>query len=276
VLRYCKKCSYGPFVKDDGCNRVKCLKCGYQHCFICGQEVTSYPDHFRQSNDTPGTSGYNRKCVLFDNTEARLAAEADLAEGLTVQRLFGEGEPEIDGEQESDRELALRLQIQETARAPTRRDLEGRRPASPEPQRLLPWRWRAHWHVLHVLTVLAILGLTIALLRTRPPEGTDRSLFIVIIFTNVISLIIKLTRWDDVFDDIISFILGGGYWITMWFYLGEAIAFAVKLGRPYSCANVHYISNNNIIAGSQLRCKLARADTFFLFLGECRVIYSLT
>lgn len=78
VLRFCPRCKHGPFEKDDGCNRVKCPKCGYQHCYACGKEVQHYADHF----------GKNKTCILFEVTADRLKKEAAAAQKRTVREIL--------------------------------------------------------------------------------------------------------------------------------------------------------------------------------------------
>lgn len=243
MLRYCKRCRNGPFLKDNGCNAVKCAKCQFKQCFICGKHVLAYEEHF-------GTG----KCPLFDDTEARLGREAARAEDRTIAQLLGEavlndvgdelGAPIEPFDFQEERPLDLERRI-----APT--------PRGPDPVFIVV-------RVIQLTIILVVLGLTIALLRTRPPQGTDRSLFVVILFTTALSLVNHMLSYAGM--PMLTF-------ITIYFYLGEGIAFAVKLGNPHGCGNLGYISNNHLIAGSQVRCGLAKADTVFLWLGKRRIIH---
>ena len=84
VLRYCKRCKYGPFGKDDGCNCVKCPKCKYQHCFACGNEVTDYASHF----------GQGKPCPLQEDTMQRHKKEAAEAQERTIRKVL-EKQPDL-------------------------------------------------------------------------------------------------------------------------------------------------------------------------------------
>src|SRR5437773_5987162 len=84
VLRYCPKCKHGPFEKDAGCNRVKCPKCRHSHCYVCGQSVPHYADHY----------GPQKPCALFEDTTERLKNEAAAAQERTVREVM-EKQPEL-------------------------------------------------------------------------------------------------------------------------------------------------------------------------------------
>ena len=69
-----------PFVKSDGCNRMKCpLKsCGNMQCYVCS--TTCDYNHF----------GITGKCPLFDNTEERHQMEVESAEQNMKTEIMGE------------------------------------------------------------------------------------------------------------------------------------------------------------------------------------------
>ncbi|KAH7232547.1 hypothetical protein B0J15DRAFT_376050, partial [Fusarium solani] len=68
-----------PFVKSDGCNRMKCpLKsCGNMQCYVCS--TTCDYNHF----------GITGKCPLFDNTEERHQMEVESAEQNMKREIMG-------------------------------------------------------------------------------------------------------------------------------------------------------------------------------------------
>lgn len=120
--------------------------------------------------------------------------------------------------------------------------------------------------VISFIITMIILGVTIALLNSQPRKAHDQSLFQVIIFTNVLSLISQLI---GIFPNPDARRVAGVIAaLTILFHLGEAITFCVKLGEAYSCDNAFYISFNELIAGSTSRCKMVKVDTVFLFLGK--------
>nr|XP_031857357.1 uncharacterized protein CI109_007221 [Kwoniella shandongensis]KAA5524429.1 hypothetical protein CI109_007221 [Kwoniella shandongensis] len=76
LIRKCPKCAK-PFIKDSGCNKIYCTKCGALSCYICRKAIAGY-DHFDQ---TPG-GGQAKvvgRCPLWDGSERRLDDEAILA-----------------------------------------------------------------------------------------------------------------------------------------------------------------------------------------------------
>jgi hypothetical protein len=146
----------------------------------------------------------------------------------------------------------------ELAEDPLRRAVGGRIPGGRIPFIVLLY--------VKVLSTFAILGLTVALLKTRPPQGSDVALFSVILFTTGLFFLSSVVFW--IFFE--TSWLAGSYIsaIASICYVAELIAFSVKLGHPHTCGNVDYISNNDLIAGSAVRCGLAKADIVFLGLGK--------
>ncbi|OCF78207.1 hypothetical protein I204_00144 [Kwoniella mangroviensis CBS 8886] len=67
LIRRCPTCSK-PYIKDSGCNKIHCGKCGTLSCYVCQKVITGY-EHFDQ---VPGASGRPResnKCILWDQNE---------------------------------------------------------------------------------------------------------------------------------------------------------------------------------------------------------------
>jgi hypothetical protein len=272
VLRYCTRCGYGPFMKDNNCNSIKCPKCRFKHCFICGEHVRPSGDHFG-----PG------KCPMFDDINARLESEAARAEERAFRSVLRETLPEINAG-ESDVEMQ-HIKVQERLDDVEQNATDLERTNSPTPQYrplrafLYPFRSReTPILIIQVILISTILFLTIALLHTRPPHGTDRALFIVILLTNALSLLgivalltIVWSNNDNLYRLCTSTLLFS--MSTIFLYFGEAIAFAVKLGRPFSCGDYDYILSNKLIAGSLLRCNMAKADSGLLWFGKPNNIF---
>jgi hypothetical protein len=246
ILRYCKQCRYGPFVKDNGCNKVTCAKCQHKQCFVCGKDVVSY-QHFKQEYES-GTG----KCPLFDDTEERLGHEADRAEDRTIAVLLGEAILEDNLVDEPQREQFVQLP-----------DLDH---VLPQPTRSL--RALIGLCFIKVVLACAVLGLTVALLKTRPPQGSDVALFSVILCTTGLSVLGGFSFLGSLPRP--TQFLWRGYMSLLvgCCYFGVMIAFSVKLGHSHTCGNVDYISNNDLIAGSAVRCGLAKADVALIALGK--------
>ncbi|KAF8956902.1 hypothetical protein BDZ97DRAFT_144963 [Flammula alnicola] len=73
LMRNCPKCSKA-FIKESGCNKMTCPKCGTQSRYVCRQVVKNNYDHFDQMTAS------RQKCLLFDKVEERHAAEVREAE----------------------------------------------------------------------------------------------------------------------------------------------------------------------------------------------------
>ena len=196
VIRYCTRCGYGPFIKENKYNTIKCPKCRFKHCFICGKHVRSLDDHFG-----PG------KCPMSDDIQARVESEAARAEERAFRSLLRETQPELNaGEPEVQTQ---QIKVLERLDDVEQRAIDLERTNSPPPQYRplraflysLGSRRETPILIIQVILILIILVLTIALLHTRPPQGTDRALFIAILFTNALSLlgiVALLTRvWSD-------------------------------------------------------------------------------
>ncbi|KAG8984634.1 hypothetical protein FRB90_005194, partial [Tulasnella sp. 427] len=72
LMRKCPKCSKA-FIKENGCNKMRCPYCQTMSCYVCRQVINGY-DHFNQQpgQPAPGTSKKDKqKCPLWDDLEKR-------------------------------------------------------------------------------------------------------------------------------------------------------------------------------------------------------------
>ncbi|KAI0120355.1 hypothetical protein F4776DRAFT_250587 [Hypoxylon sp. NC0597] len=88
LIRTCNQCK-NPFLKSDGCNKVRCTRCGTIHCYVCRKTITDY----RHFNDV-SRGGKNGRCPLYDSTEERHQEEVQRAEEETRQKVARDN-PEI-------------------------------------------------------------------------------------------------------------------------------------------------------------------------------------
>jgi TRIAD3 protein (E3 ubiquitin-protein ligase RNF216) len=77
LIRNCNKCK-NPFVKEQGCNKMRCTKCGHQQCYVCSKDIKDYR-HF-------GDNG----CPLHDNHENRHEQEVEKAEKEIIAKIRAE------------------------------------------------------------------------------------------------------------------------------------------------------------------------------------------
>lgn len=84
LIRRCNQCA-NPFVKQDGCNKIKCSKCGTVQCDVCRKTIQDYT-HF---ND-PNRGGKVGQCPLFDESEGRHEEEVSNAEAQTRKKVVEE------------------------------------------------------------------------------------------------------------------------------------------------------------------------------------------
>ncbi|KAH6895708.1 hypothetical protein B0T10DRAFT_557892 [Thelonectria olida] len=91
LLRNCNNCG-APFIKSDGCNKMKCPQCRHEQCYVC-----SKPCDYSHFND-PSKGGKAGNCPLFDkSTEARHEQEvkaAQVAEKKKMVEKFPHVNPE--------------------------------------------------------------------------------------------------------------------------------------------------------------------------------------
>ncbi|KAI1369272.1 hypothetical protein F5Y08DRAFT_149456 [Xylaria arbuscula] len=88
LIRRCNQCK-NPFVKLDGCNKIRCTKCGTIQCDVCRKTIKDY-SHF---NDTK-RGGKTGQCPLFDESENRYIAEVSKVEAETRKKVVEE-DPEV-------------------------------------------------------------------------------------------------------------------------------------------------------------------------------------
>jgi hypothetical protein len=74
LLRVCNNCKK-PFLKDYGCNKMKC-PCGNSQCYVCSKNVNGY-DHFGED-----------RCQLYEDMEERLRIEVAEAQKQAVQQVL--------------------------------------------------------------------------------------------------------------------------------------------------------------------------------------------
>lgn len=83
LIRKCNTCG-APFIKDEGCNKMSCSKCGNIQCYVCSKSCAY--DHF---NDM-GRGGKVGNCPLFDNIEERHDNEVSKAEKEALEKVRAE------------------------------------------------------------------------------------------------------------------------------------------------------------------------------------------
>ncbi|KAI0401277.1 hypothetical protein F4802DRAFT_609555 [Xylaria palmicola] len=82
LIRRCNKCQ-NAFIKQDGCNKVRCTKCGTLQCDVCRMTINGY-SHFNDIN----RGGKTGQCPLFDESGARYEAEVSKAKAETEKNVF--------------------------------------------------------------------------------------------------------------------------------------------------------------------------------------------
>lgn len=83
---HCGLLGRNPFVKDAGCNKITCTRCGTLNCYVCRQTVKDY-SHFNDKN----RGGRTGQCPLFDESvEQRHQVEAQNAEEAARNKVIRE------------------------------------------------------------------------------------------------------------------------------------------------------------------------------------------
>ena len=78
IIRTCRKCK-AKIVKEFGCNKMTCTRCGSLFCYNCNEELTSLGGN--------AYSHFGRKCILYDVQGAdRHDKEADEAEKDAISK----------------------------------------------------------------------------------------------------------------------------------------------------------------------------------------------
>ncbi|WVW79864.1 hypothetical protein I302_101834 [Kwoniella bestiolae CBS 10118] len=67
LIRKCPKCAK-PYIKDSGCNKIHCSKCGTLSCYVCQKAINGY-EHFDQDPAAYGKPRQTDKCILWDREE---------------------------------------------------------------------------------------------------------------------------------------------------------------------------------------------------------------
>ena len=75
LVRKCNKCAK-PFLKEDGCNKMKC-SCGNIQCYVCSTNISDY-SHFDRG----------MPCPMYGDMADLLQKQVDSAEEATVQKLL--------------------------------------------------------------------------------------------------------------------------------------------------------------------------------------------
>ncbi|KAK0894513.1 hypothetical protein LTR02_012247 [Friedmanniomyces endolithicus] len=95
LLQKCNKCKQ-RYIKDYGCNEVKCLSCENIQCYHCSQNIDGY-DHFDEGPYREATQETANRCPLYDNTERRhemRRGQAELAARQQILRDHPDTRPE--------------------------------------------------------------------------------------------------------------------------------------------------------------------------------------
>ncbi|KAI2619061.1 hypothetical protein GGS26DRAFT_584708 [Hypomontagnella submonticulosa] len=88
LIRKCNQCDR-PYLKSDGCNKIRCTHCGALQCYVCRKTITDYK-HFNDIN----RGGKSGQCPLFDKTEDRHKEEVQRAEE-EARRRVAQDNPEL-------------------------------------------------------------------------------------------------------------------------------------------------------------------------------------
>ncbi|KAI0541147.1 hypothetical protein GGR58DRAFT_511206 [Xylaria digitata] len=88
LIRRCNQCQ-NPFVKQDGCNKIRCTKCGTLQCDVCRKTINDY-SHF----DDTRRGGKTGQCPLFDASQDRYEKEVSSAEA-EIRKKVVEENPDV-------------------------------------------------------------------------------------------------------------------------------------------------------------------------------------
>ena len=87
LVRSCNKCK-NQFIKEYGCNKMRCPSCGNMQCYVCSVSLKDY-NHFDQS-PSGAAQGSGGKCPLYDNVEERHEREVKEAEAAARAQVISE------------------------------------------------------------------------------------------------------------------------------------------------------------------------------------------
>ncbi|KAK4052367.1 hypothetical protein OIV83_002169 [Microbotryomycetes sp. JL201] len=92
LIRKCPQCSE-PFVKEDGCNKMRCPSCQTLSCYICRKIISGY-DHFAQAGTNARNPDLNSKCNLWDDSVKRNYDEVEAAR-IEAAKVVAKEDPRI-------------------------------------------------------------------------------------------------------------------------------------------------------------------------------------
>ncbi|EXJ55339.1 hypothetical protein A1O7_08266 [Cladophialophora yegresii CBS 114405] len=125
VIRTCRKCG-APILKDFGCNKMGCTRCGSAFCYVCNDDITDFPggsyNHFDPS-----------KCILYDEPgydrhekEAIEAEKEAISKAKAIDADLDENQLRIDPEIKETRTVAMQNLLDHPAGGVFMRDINNR------------------------------------------------------------------------------------------------------------------------------------------------------
>ncbi|KAK4057099.1 hypothetical protein OIO90_001999 [Microbotryomycetes sp. JL221] len=85
LIRQCPKCSE-PFIKEDGCNKMRCTSCHTLSCHVCRKIINGY-EHFAHAGAPARANDPNAKCALWDDSVKRNYQEVEAARTQAAQEV---------------------------------------------------------------------------------------------------------------------------------------------------------------------------------------------
>ena len=82
MIRECWKCKV-KYLKEEGCNKMTCPKCGSKMCYLCKEPVSDYTHFYGQGGEPSAT----RKCPLWTDTRQLHAQEVASAAAKAKEEL---------------------------------------------------------------------------------------------------------------------------------------------------------------------------------------------
>ncbi|KAG8973441.1 hypothetical protein FRC05_008832 [Tulasnella sp. 425] len=70
LMRKCPKCSKA-FIKENGCNKMRCPYCQALSCYVCRQIISGYEHFNQQPGQAAGSKSKSKKCPLWDDLDKR-------------------------------------------------------------------------------------------------------------------------------------------------------------------------------------------------------------
>ncbi|KAM0790714.1 hypothetical protein ACM66B_004569 [Microbotryomycetes sp. NB124-2] len=94
LIRNCPKPGCGePFVKEDGCNKMRCPSCQTLSCYICRKVIKGY-DHFRNAGLNAKNPDPTAQCNLWDDSVKRNYDEVEAAR-LEAGKVVAKEDPRV-------------------------------------------------------------------------------------------------------------------------------------------------------------------------------------